>query len=131
LTSFSYHSSKTSSGFHFQFGIYGKKDCAEFIKRILPYLVGKKENAKTLLDFCENSKDSKYCKAGIPEEELAFREECYQKLIALNKYGVYKPSLMDLKLSAGNAGDNKAEAGDKPGTVNAVSEKAPMGDAEL
>jgi len=113
-----------SSGFHFQFGIYSRKDCAEFIKQILPHLVGKKENAETLLDFCENSKNSKYCKAGIPKEELAFREECYQKLIALNKYGVYKPSLMDLELSAGNAGDNRAEAGRKSGHRERLSEKA-------
>jgi len=112
-----------SSGFHFQFGIYSKKDCAEFIKRILPYLVGKKENAETLLDFCENSVNTKYCKGGISDEELCFREECYQKLISLNKYGVYKSSLIDLKLSAGNAGDDRAEAGVKAGHRERLSEK--------
>ena len=123
----------SSSGFHYQFGIYSRKDCASFITNILPYLVGKKENAQVLLDFCVNAKNTKYCKVGISDEELLFRDNCYKKLVALNKYGVYKPSLMDLKPLPGEAGGDKAEAGDKPGTVNAVSERAPLknGDAEL
>lgn len=120
-----------SRGYHYQFGIYSRNGCSEFIQKILPFLVGKKENAKVLLEFCVNAKNTKYCRAGIPIKELKFREDCYQKLIMLNKYGVYKSSLMDLKLLPDNAEDNKAEAGDKLCTVNAVSGKTPKGDAEL
>ena len=87
----------TSAGYHYQFGIYTKLECIEFLKRIIPYIKSKKEQCQILLDFCENSHNTKYCKAGIPEQELIFREDCYQRMIQLNKYGVYKPSLIGLK----------------------------------
>lgn len=87
----------TNAGFHYQFGIYTKKDCAEFLKRVIPYLRSKKENAQLLLEFCEKSENTICCVKGIPEKELAFREDCYQKMIQLNKYGVYKPSLIGLE----------------------------------
>ena len=44
-----------------------------------------------------NSKNTKYCKIGISADELAFREDCYQRMIQLNKYGVFKPSLIGLE----------------------------------
>ena len=94
--------------YHFQFGIYTKDNCIKFLKHIIPYLRSKKENALTLLEFCEKSKNTGYCKAGIPEEELKFREECYQKLCHLNKYGVYKPSLIDLEARRGDKAEAKA-----------------------
>ena len=87
----------TSCGFHYQFGIYTKKGCIEFLKKVIPFLHSKKEQAEFLLNFCEKSQNTKYCKAGIPKEELAFREDCYQRMIQLNKYGVYKPSLIGLE----------------------------------
>lgn len=109
--------------FYYRFGIYAKADCINILNKIIPYLRHKKESAKILLKFCEGfvPEMGRYKRT---EEQSKFREGCYQELIATNKYGVYKPSLMDLKLSAGKAGDNKAEAGDKLGTVNVVSEKA-------
>lgn len=45
--------------------------------------------------------------------------------------GVVKSPLMDLKPLTGNAEGNKAEASDKLGTVNAVNEGTPKGDAVL
>lgn len=119
-----------SAGFHYQYGIYSKTECIEFLKRIIPFLRGKKENAEVLLNFCENSVNTLYCRDGISEDELIFRHECYLKLVSLNKYGVYKSPLMDLKLLPGNAGDNKAEAA-KAGTVNVVSEETSKEDAVL
>lgn len=98
----------TSTKYHFQFGIYTKKECIDFLDKIIPYLRAKKENALTLLEFCRNSKNTSYCKAGIPKEELKFREECYQKLCHLNKYGVYKPSLIDLEARRGDRAEAKA-----------------------
>lgn len=94
--------------YHFQFGIYTKDNCIKFLKHVIPYLRSKKENALTLLEFCEKSKNTGYCRAGIPEEELRFREECYQKLCHLNKYGVYKPSLIDLEARRGDRAEAKA-----------------------
>lgn len=99
-----------SAGFHYQYGIYTKKECIEFLKRIVPFLKGKKANAEVLLNFCENSANTLYCKEGISSKELQFRHECYVKLVSLNKYGVYKSPLMDLELLPGKAEDNKAQA---------------------
>jgi hypothetical protein len=92
----------TNAGFHYQFGIYTKKECTEFLKRVIPYLTSKKENAKVLLEFCEKSQNTKFCKAGISKEELNFRDLCYQKIVNLNKYGVLKPSLIDLEARQGD-----------------------------
>jgi hypothetical protein len=35
--------------------------------------------------------------ASIPLKQLEFREKMYQELCHINKYGVYKPSLIDLE----------------------------------
>jgi hypothetical protein len=72
-------------GFHYAWAIGKKQDAKEFVERVLPYLKEKKEQALVLLDFCENSVVTKCCVAGIPKEELEFRESCYQKIVALNK----------------------------------------------
>ena len=101
--------SSTNKGFHYHFGVYTKDECIIFLKMLIPYLRAKKANAEVLLDFCMNSKNTGYCKAGILPEELVFRELCYRQLCHLNKYGVYKSSLMDSKLLPGDAGDNEAE----------------------
>jgi hypothetical protein len=74
-------------GFHYAWSIGKKSDCSEFIEYILPYLKEKKEQALILLEFCKNSQNTKHCSAGIPKEELAFRESCYQRIVALNKNG--------------------------------------------
>jgi len=111
-----------SSGFHYQFGIYTKHECAQFLENVIPYLKAKKENAKILLGFCLNSKNTKYCKVGISSEELAFREDCYKKLVYVNKYGVSKSSLIDLEFLPGNAGDNKGQAA-QACSLNVASEK--------
>lgn len=87
----------TNAGYHYQFGIYTKNECKTFLKSVIPFLRSKKEQAELLLDFCEKSQNTKYCKAGIAPEELVFREDCYQKMIQLNKYGVFKPSLIGLE----------------------------------
>lgn len=65
---------------------------------------------------------------GIQMDLTLYTDQC-NKDSSLNRYGVYKPSLMDLKPLTGSAEGNKAEPVN--GTVNAVSEKAPIGDAVL
>ena len=76
-----------SRGFHYAWSIGKKQDSSEFIEKILPYLKEKKEQASIVLEFCKNGENTKYCKAGIPKEELEFRESCYQRIVALNKSG--------------------------------------------
>lgn len=124
-------SPQTKQKFYYRFGVYNRKKAIEVIKKLLPYLMHKREQALILLKFCEGyvAQNGLYKKT---EEQQVFREKCYQELIKLN-YGVYKPSLMDLKPLPGSAGGDKAEAGVKLGTVNVVSERAPLkdGDAEL
>lgn len=119
-----------SARFHYQYGIYTKKECIEFLKRIIPFLKGKKDNAELLLHFCENSVNTGYCRAGISADELKFRHDCYIKLVELNKYGVSKSPLIDLKPLPDNAEGNKAEAA-KACTVNVVSEETSKEDAVL
>jgi hypothetical protein len=67
--------SSTNAGYHYHFGIYTKDECKKFLKHVIPFLKSKKEQAQMLLDFCEKSANTKYCKAGISEKELAFRED--------------------------------------------------------
>jgi hypothetical protein len=74
-----------SRGFHYAWSMASKLDSVKFIENILPYLMEKKDQALILLDFCKKSQTTLYCKAGIPKEELEFRESCYQKIMALNK----------------------------------------------
>lgn len=105
---FNVKSKSASQGFCYRFGIYTKNECIDFIKRCLPYLTIKKIQALILLEFCE-----KYQSCGGPigvtNEQNIIREDCYQRLINANKYGVYKSSLMDLKPLPDDAEGNKAE----------------------
>ena len=88
----------TSNGIHYHFQIHSKKDGSIFLKNIVPFLRAKKDCAELLLKFCENSSNTKYCKAGVPKKEIEFRESCHQELKNLNKYGVYKPTLIGLEV---------------------------------
>lgn len=76
------------NGFHYTWNISSKEDAIEFLQRIIPYLVHKKENAKVLLKFCKGFERTKSCIKGISAEQLQFRESCYQELVKLNKWGL-------------------------------------------
>ena len=81
----------------YRFVISSSDQVIKFLSECAPYLRVKKKNAETLLRFCKNRCHVSYRKIGIPKEELDFREQCYQELCSLNKYGVYKPTLIDLE----------------------------------
>lgn len=115
----------TYNGFCYRFIITKKEIAIKFLQNVIAHLYLKHENANILLDFCINSSKTKYCRGGISQQELDFRESCYQNLVKLNNNGVYKFPLMDLKLSAGNAGDNKAQAA-KACSVNVASEETTL-----
>lgn len=84
-------------GICYRFVISSADQAIEFIENCLPYLKVKPQAAKVLLDFCKNKGFVSYRRKGTPEEFLKFREQCYQDLCSLNKYGVYKPTLIDLE----------------------------------
>ena len=95
-------------GFCYRWSMHSKNEIQSFLENCVEFLIVKKEQALTLIDYCVNRKNTHYNRAGIQEEELKFREECHQKIKQLNKYGVYKPSVIDSELLKQ---DNKGQAG--------------------
>jgi hypothetical protein len=67
-----------------------------------------KENAQVLLNFCQNFSPVKHRQASVPKEELDIRENFYQELIHLNKYGIYKSSLIDLEAPRGDRAEDES-----------------------
>jgi hypothetical protein len=89
------------SGFCYRFSITSKKHSIEFLKRIIPFLVIKKEQAQVLLDYSLNIKRLND-RSSTTQEEIKLRDKYYHKIVSLNKYGVYKPSLIDLEARRGD-----------------------------
>jgi hypothetical protein len=85
------------TGFTNKWIVQNRENIKEILLKIIPFLKVKKEQAEILLFFCKNYKPVQHRQSSIPKEELEFRENCYKKLINENKYGVYKPSLIDLE----------------------------------
>lgn len=86
-----------TAGYCYRWELRSGDHICDFINRIEKYMRVKKEQALVLKEFCENKTPVKHCRMGFPNEELEFRELCHQKIKQLNKYGVYKPSLIDLE----------------------------------
>lgn len=120
----------TVTGFMYRFSISSKSVAETFLKKCMDYLLIKKDQARILLDFCENSISTQYRQGGIDSGELEYRENCYNKIVQLNEYGVVKSSLMDLKPLTDNAEGNKGQAA-KAGSLNVASEKTSKDDAVL
>lgn len=72
--------------------------CESFLTSVIPFLRVKKESAKCLLEFIQKRETTKYRREGISKEQRKFREHYHVMLKCLNKYGVYKPSLIDLEV---------------------------------
>lgn len=72
-------------GYAYKMNIGKKSECVSFSNNILPYLKCKKQQASLMIKFCEENVAVKNCRAGVPEETLKFREECYQQMRLLNK----------------------------------------------
>ena len=76
---------KTSQrGIAYKFIVSRREECIEFLKRIIPYLRVKINQAIMLLDFCRNYEPTKNCTAKVPEEEVLFRENCHNEIVRLN-----------------------------------------------
>jgi hypothetical protein len=74
----------TQKGYAYKMIIGSKSDCLEFLYNIKDYLLVKKGQLFTLINFCENFGSVKHCQGGIPQETLEFREEMYQQMRKLN-----------------------------------------------
>ncbi len=120
----------TKNGFCYRFYIQNRESLIVFLQKVIPYLFIKKNVAETLLEYCNTIKLVKNRRAGIQQEEKNKRQRYYEIICELNKNGVYKSPLIDLKLLPGKAEDNRAQA-EKSCSVNVVSEETPKGDAVL
>jgi hypothetical protein len=67
--------------------VTSKRGVATVLKKVLPYLIEKREQAEVLLDYCKRVKAPENCKSGVSPEELQFREDCYLKMAELKKTG--------------------------------------------
>lgn len=72
------------TGFTYKFVLTNTENVTRFCKKIIPHLILKKRQAEILIDFCENKKEVKHCRGGIPELEIQFREKCREEIISLN-----------------------------------------------
>lgn len=69
----------------YRWGTSGNKVVPTILKQLLPYLVVKKEQAKLVIEFCEQQKHTGFRRNKyLPKEELLRREEFYQKVKKLN-----------------------------------------------
>lgn len=101
-TVFPIKAKSTRLGKCYRYGVYRRKEISLLLPYVIPFLRIKKEQAKILLEFCNDQKIVAHRRNGIPLDEKNFRQLCYEKIIMLNKYGVYKPSLIDLEAQAGD-----------------------------
>lgn len=113
-----------TNGFCYRFSITSRKNAILFLNKCIPFLRLKKDVASKLLEFCETFKGMNGNRC-LDDSVISFREQYYYYICQLNKYGVYKSPLMDLKPLPDNAEGNKAEAA-KAGTVNVVSEETTL-----
>lgn len=71
----------------FEWQVHSSK-AKEFLDEIEPYLILKKPQAKLMREYFDNVKFVRHCRLGIPAEELAFREDVYEKMRKLNERGL-------------------------------------------
>jgi len=75
----------TQKGYAYKFCVSSKEQCKQFLSYLVPYLRYKKEQALTLIKFCENFGAIKHRQAKVPQEILDIREDLYQQMRLLNK----------------------------------------------
>lgn len=68
------------TGFTYRWGLYGKKDMTSFLEEILPYIRLKKDKVKIMLEFINGFTPTAYCREGVSQENIDFRESCYQRM---------------------------------------------------
>ena len=69
----------------YRWGTSGNKVVPQILKKLLPYLQVKKEQAKLVIRFCENSKHTGFRRNKfLPKKELQWRMALWQKVRNLN-----------------------------------------------
>jgi len=72
----------------YRWGTCGNEAVPKIIKKLLPYLIVKKKQAKLVIKFCENRKTTGFRRnKKLPISELRRREELYWKVKKLNAVG--------------------------------------------
>lgn len=74
----------TGKGYAYKMNLCGKEKCRNFIKKILPYMKYKNEQASLILKFFEDYSPVSHRRAGVPKEVIERREELYQQMRSLN-----------------------------------------------
>lgn len=64
--------------------IRDKKVLVPFLEGIIPYLKIKAERAEHLKEYCLNIHQTNFCRGGIPQSELDYREDMYIKMREFN-----------------------------------------------
>jgi len=67
----------------FRWSLSARWEAIEFLKKTIPYLQSKANQAIKLLSFCRNYVPTNGL-AKVPEEELKYREDCYKEIVRLN-----------------------------------------------
>jgi hypothetical protein len=76
---------RTPHGPLYRWRINSKRQVIVALKKLLPYLLVKKEEAEYLLSFAKKLKPAKHGGKPMTDEELAFREESYLRMRELKK----------------------------------------------
>lgn len=69
----------------YRWRINSKRGTIKLLKKLLPYLVTKKEQAEALMEFCKRTPPPTKRNAGVSPEQLRLREGFYQKMKSLKK----------------------------------------------
>jgi hypothetical protein len=86
----------TNNGFVYRFSITSRKNAILFLQKCIPFLRLKKNVAMKLLEFCEGFKGMNGNRP-LEESVISHRNQYYDYIVKLNKYGVFKSSLIDLE----------------------------------
>ena len=70
-----------------RYSLTGRSKMIAVLNNLLPYLIIKKEHAKTVIDFCKNWETPRVRQYGIDPQELQRREDAFQKMRKLNAVG--------------------------------------------
>lgn len=65
--------------------VTSKRGAAAVLKKVMPYLIEKREQAECLLEYCRRVKAPENCHSGSTPEELQFREDTYRKMSELKR----------------------------------------------
>lgn len=86
----------------FKVEIIRRADVVYILKHILPFLVCKRQQAELALEFLEKrviyrleDGASKFSKR-VPQQELDWREDCFQKMLKLNARGIPRDYMLDI-----------------------------------